>query len=108
MSDEHTEEAIVTRPAGPRKRTPEQEDRLASLARMSDDQIDTSDIPEITDQEWENSILASEFYKLYKPRKVFTSFRCDADVLAWLKSQGPGYGPRMNQILRKAMRESMG
>ena len=29
--------------------------------------------------------------------------RVDADVLAWLKSQGSGYQTRMNEILRQAM-----
>jgi uncharacterized protein (DUF4415 family) len=27
----------------------------------------------------------------------------DSDVLVWLKSQGKGYQPRMNAILRQAM-----
>jgi uncharacterized protein (DUF4415 family) len=29
--------------------------------------------------------------------------RIDADVLAWLKSQGAGYQTRLNAILRRAM-----
>jgi len=29
--------------------------------------------------------------------------RVDADVLAWLKSDGKGYQSRMNAILRQAM-----
>jgi len=32
--------------------------------------------------------------------------RIDADVLAWLKSQGKGYQTRMNAILREAMLRS--
>jgi uncharacterized protein (DUF4415 family) len=35
--------------------------------------------------------------------KQQTSVRLDADVLAWLKSQGKGYQTRMNKILREAM-----
>jgi uncharacterized protein (DUF4415 family) len=34
------------------------------------------------------------------PPKTAISLRLDADVLAWLKSQGPGYQTRINAILR--------
>ena len=39
--------------------------------------------------------------------KQQTSIRLDADVLAWLKSQGKGYQTRMNEILREAMLEDL-
>ena len=34
------------------------------------------------------------------PRKASISLRLDADVLEWLKAQGPGYQTRINAILR--------
>ena len=34
------------------------------------------------------------------PAKASISLRLDADVLEWLKSQGPGYQTRINAILR--------
>ena len=34
------------------------------------------------------------------PPKASISLRIDADVLEWLKSQGPGYQTRINAILR--------
>lgn len=34
------------------------------------------------------------------PPKASISLRLDADVLKWLKSQGPGYQTRINAILR--------
>lgn len=34
------------------------------------------------------------------PPKASISLRVDADVLSWLKSQGPGYQTRINAILR--------
>ena len=34
------------------------------------------------------------------PLKASISLRLDADVLEWLKSQGPGYQTRINAILR--------
>jgi uncharacterized protein (DUF4415 family) len=63
----------------------------------SDDQLDLSDIPEITD--WNNAVRHNQFY----PVKQQTSIRLDADVLAWFKAQGKGYQTRMNEILRDAM-----
>ncbi len=34
------------------------------------------------------------------PAKTSISLRVDADVLEWLKAQGPGYQTRINAILR--------
>ncbi len=72
--------------------------RLLAKGAVSDDQLDLSDIPEITD--WSNAVRHGQFYR---PVKQQTSVRLDADVLAWLKSQGKGYQTRMNKILREAM-----
>ncbi len=72
--------------------------RLLAKGTASDDQLDLSDIPEITD--WSNAIRHGQFYR---PVKQQTSIRLDADVLAWFKAQGKGYQTRMNNILREAM-----
>lgn len=72
--------------------------RLIARGQVSDDQIDLSDIPEITD--WSNAVRHNQFYR---PVKQQTSIRLDADVLAWFKAQGKGYQTRMNEILRDAM-----
>jgi len=76
--------------------------RLLAKGTMSDDQLDLSDIPEITD--WSNAVRHGQFYR---PVKQQTSVRLDADVLAWLKAQGKGYQTRMNKILRDAMLEDL-
>ena len=73
-------------------------ERLLAKGTVSDNQLDLSDIPEITD--WSNAIRHGRFYR---PLKQQTSVRLDADVLAWLKAQGKGYQTRMNKILREAM-----
>lgn len=44
---------------------------------------------------------------LYKPVKQAVSMRLDADVVAWLKSAGPKYQTRANQILREKMMEEI-
>lgn len=73
---------------------------LAVLAAMPDDQIDFSDIPEVTD--WSGAVVG----KFYRPIKKPVTLRLDADVLAWLRSQGPGYQTRINRMLRLEMRRT--
>lgn len=40
-----------------------------------------------------------------RPRKQRISLRVDREVLAWFKSNGPGYQTRINRILRRVMQE---
>ena len=63
-----------------------EEDRasLRALAARPDSEIDFSDAPEMTDEEWKNA----ERGHFYRPVKRQITARVDADVLAWLKSQG--------------------
>jgi len=70
---------------------------LEALVRLRDEDIDTSDIPEITD--WSKAVVG----KFYRPIKSPVTIRLDADVLDWLKRSGPGYQTRINALLRQAM-----
>jgi uncharacterized protein (DUF4415 family) len=79
--------------------TDAQRQELTRLADLPDDQIDLSDIPEMTDEQWARSIQG----RFYRPVKQQITARLDGDVLAWLKSGGEGYQTRMNAILRRAM-----
>jgi uncharacterized protein (DUF4415 family) len=79
--------------------TEERKAELKALAEMSDSEIDYSDIPPLDEEFWTRAV-SNPFYK---PVKTHASVRIDADVLAWLKSQGKGYQTRMNRILREAM-----
>jgi uncharacterized protein (DUF4415 family) len=72
---------------------------LKALERMKNEDIDLSDIPEITD--WSKAVVG----KYYRPIKKSLTIRVDADVLAWLKSQGKGYQTRINSLLREAMEQ---
>jgi len=72
---------------------------LKALAARPDSEIDFSDIPEMTDEEWKNA----ERGHFYRPVKRQITARVDADVLEWLKGQGKGYQSRMNAILRREM-----
>ena len=79
--------------------TAEQRARLEALAALPDEEIDTSDIPELTDAQLADMRRAEHF----RPLKKQITARVDADVLAWLKAPGPGYQSRLNAILRRAM-----
>jgi len=74
-------------------------EKLRKLAERPDSEIDFSDIPEMTDEQWE-AARRRGFYRS-------VTLQIDADVLAWLKSKGKGYQSRMNEILRMKMLEDM-
>lgn len=76
----------------------EKRDReLVALSRLRDQDIDTSDIPEVKD--WTRALVG----RFYRPIKEPVTIRLDADILDWLKSQGPGYQTRINALLRQLM-----
>jgi uncharacterized protein (DUF4415 family) len=71
---------------------------LRKLAELPDAEIDTSDIAEISDEQWQ---LARKGH-LYRPLKQPVTIRLDADVVAWFKehSGGRGYQTGINNALR--------
>ena len=73
--------------------------KLKALATRPDSEIDTSDIPEMTEEQWKRAWRGH----VYRPRKRQITARVDADVLDWLKAQGKGYQSRINAILRREM-----
>jgi uncharacterized protein (DUF4415 family) len=79
--------------------TPRQKKEMAALAALPDDQIDTSDIPELPPGAWKNAVRG----RFYRPIKQAVFMRLDADVVAWLKKRGKGYQTRANSILRQTM-----
>lgn len=74
-----------------------QKKELRALAAKLDSEVNLTDIPEILD--WSGAVVG----KFYRPIKKSLTIRIDADVLAWLRSQGKGYQTRINQLLRAAM-----
>lgn len=87
----------------PPELTADQQAELDALAAMPDEEIDYSDIPKTTDDDWK----VAEAGKFYKPIKKQVTVRIDADVLAWLKSGGSGYQTRLNRELREAMKRAL-
>ena len=81
--------------------TEKQRQHLDALASRPGDRIDLTDMPELTDAQLAEMKPAAH----YRPVKQQITARIDADVLAWLKSQGKGYQSRINAILRREMLE---
>ena len=77
--------------------------RLEKLSLRPDEDIDTSDIPELTDKFWQNAVRNP----FYRPVKQQLTVRLDADIIAWLRRQGKGYQTRANALLREAMLENI-
>ena len=75
------------------------ERQLAALAAMRDEDIDTSDIPEITEEQFRTGVRGL----FYRPLKKPVTMRLDADVIAWLKREGRGYQTKANALLRREM-----
>ncbi|HKI11176.1 MAG TPA: BrnA antitoxin family protein [Candidatus Acidoferrum sp.] len=73
--------------------------RLEKLARRLDNEIDTSNIPELTEKFWQNAVRNP----FYLPLKQQLTLRLDADIIAWLRRKGRGYQTRANALLRDAM-----
>jgi uncharacterized protein (DUF4415 family) len=67
------------------------------VASMTDEEIDTSDIPPLDDDFFAHAEL-----RLPEPKQSVT-IRLDADVVEWFKAQGKGYQTRMNAVLRRYM-----
>ncbi len=76
--------------------TDEQKARLAALAAMPDDQIDTSDAPARPDAVW---LKAVDF----PHGKKLISLRLDEDVLNFFRHTGRRYQTRINAVLRSYM-----
>ena len=75
------------------------DEQIAELKALERRPVDTSDIPEVTDEEWKNAVRG----RFYRPIKEAVSMRLDADVIAWLKKDGAGYQTRANKLLRELM-----
>lgn len=83
-----------------KKLTRDQKREIAAIAARKDADIDLSEMPEVVD--WSGA----EVGKFYRPAKRPVTMRLDADVIAWLKSYGPGYQTKANLLLRHAMQST--
>ena len=71
------------------------------LETMTDEDIDFSDSPEITPEQFAKAVVMKGLEPI--PNKKLVSLRIDQDVLEWFRAQGAGYQTKMNQLLRAYM-----
>jgi uncharacterized protein (DUF4415 family) len=83
--------------------TARQKDEIRKLRSKAEDEIDTSDIPELPPGAWKNAVRG----KWYRPVKQAVSIRLDLDVLSWLKAKGSGYQTKVNGLVRERMLEEV-
>ena len=85
------------------KLTNEQKAELKALDEMPDDEIDTTDVPELLD--WSDARRGV----FYRPVKQQITLRLDADVVTWFKAKaqdGRGYQTDINRALRDHVQRS--
>ena len=74
---------------------------FSRLSLMTDREIDTSDIPEISPRQFARAVVRRGLKPV--PAKEQLTIRVDRDVLAWFRKQGRGYHTRINTLLRAYM-----
>ena len=83
---------------------PEVQEQIRALEALPDDQIDTTDAPEILD--WSDA-MGGVFYR---PVKKQITLRLDADIIAWFRahaSGGRGYQTDINGALREHVQRTV-
>lgn len=77
---------------------------FTKLDQLSDDQIDFSDLEEVTPDMFAKAVVRQGLKPI---RKSQITLRLDQDVLDWFRAQGSGYQTRINALLRSYMNASM-
>jgi uncharacterized protein (DUF4415 family) len=67
------------------------------LDTMSDEDIDLSDCPEVTPEQFAKSVVRRGLPAIKNKAQV--TLRIDSDVLEWFKSHGQGYQTQINTLL---------
>jgi uncharacterized protein (DUF4415 family) len=79
--------------------SPEELEQLAKLRAMRDEDIDLSDIPELTEEQLSRGFRPD----LHRPIKMPVTIRLDADVVGWFKEHAGDkpYQTEINRVLRQ-------
>ena len=72
---------------------------MAKLEALRDEDIDLSDIPELTEEQWATAFRPG----LSRPIKMPVTIRLDAEVVSWFKDHADGkpYQTEINRVLRE-------
>ncbi len=82
--------------------TKESQTDWTRIDAMTDDEIDLSDIPEITEEMWANAVWRKGGAKPASLRSQET-LAVDGDVIEFFKAQGRDYQTKINELLRAYM-----
>ena len=77
--------------------------QIRALEALPDDQVDTTDAPEILD--WSDARRGV----VHRPVKQQITLRLDADIIAWFKARardGRGYQTDINEVLREHVKRT--
>jgi uncharacterized protein (DUF4415 family) len=74
------------------------------LAKIKDTDIDLSDSPEITPEQFAKAVVRKGLKPI--PKKSQVTLRIDSDVLNWFKETGKGFHTRINMLLRAYMEQN--
>src|SRR6185312_8576851 len=77
----------------------------ARLDAMTDEDIDFSEVPPITDEMFARGVLRPGL-KATHPREEFT-VKLDRDLAKWYREMGPQYHGIINYLLRRYMQEEL-
>lgn len=86
------------------KLTEKQKEELKALEAIPEDQIDLSDIPEMTEEEWRNA----KKYNFYEPDWQDITLRLDRNVVDWFEENAENDEEAarvINQVLVEHMRK---
>jgi len=85
--------------------TPQERAELKAVESLSEDDIDTNDIPEAS----LDNMMAGERGRYFRPAKTSITIRLDADLVAWFKThaENGGYQTEINRVLRWHMLETI-
>jgi uncharacterized protein (DUF4415 family) len=70
------------------------------ITPVRDEDIDYSDIPAMTEEDWANAVWLAPFEATPEARTPVT-LRLKPDVAAWFRAQGQGHTTRMAQVLER-------
>lgn len=73
----------------------------ARLDAMADEDIDLSDIPEITEEMWAKAVWRKGSKPI--PTKSQENLPVDCDIIEFFKAQDFNYPAKINQLLREYM-----
>ncbi len=71
------------------------------LQKMNDEDIDTSEVPEATPEEFARAVI--KYGSRAPSKKEQINIHLDKDVLEWFRSQDKGYQSEINALLRTYM-----